>query len=69
MRKIKTKEELVAKKIVELVNDLTIDLDLVGLYVAQQSSSVLFNRIQVVAESAQYEKEAQYDRQHINPLF
>ncbi len=64
-----TKEERVAKSIIELVNDLTLDLDSVGRYVAEQSHSVLYNRLDTVMDSAQFEKEKMYDRANINPLF
>lgn len=64
-----TKEERVAKSIIELVNDLTLDLDSVGRYIAEQSPSVLYNRLDTVIDSAQYEKEQMYDRANINPLF
>ena len=69
MRKTLTKEQKVAKQFADMLNDLTLDLDMVGKYVAVHSSSVQFNRIQVIADVAQYEKEAQYDRLTHNPLF
>ncbi len=58
-----TKEEKVAKNMIELVNDLTLDLDSVGRYVAEQSHSILYNRLDTVMDSAQYEKEKMYDNQ------
>ncbi len=64
-----TKEERVAKSLIELVNDFTLDLDQVGRYVAEQSPSVLYNRLDVVADSAREKKEELYDRLNINPLF
>jgi len=69
MRKTLTKEQKVAKQIADMLNDLTLDLDMVGKYVAKHSSSVQFNRIQLIADVAQFEKEAQYDRNTHNPLF
>lgn len=69
MRKTLTKEQKVAKQFADMLNDLTLDLDMVGKYVAVHSSSVQFNRIQVIADVAQIEKEAQYDRNTHNPLF
>lgn len=64
-----TKEERVAKSLIELVNDFTLDLDAVGRYVAEQSPSVLYNRLDVVADSARYKKEEMYDQANINPFF
>lgn len=57
-----TKEEKVAKSMIELVNDYTLDLDSVGRYVAEQSHSVLYNRLDTVLDSAQYEKEKLYEQ-------
>lgn len=68
-RKIQTNEEKVAKKLIALVNDLTIDLDLVGVYLAQQTSSVLYNRLDIVIDSARTHLEMEYDKKAHNPLF
>ena len=69
MRRIKTKEEVVARKLSDMVSDVTLDLDEVGRYMAINTPTLLANRLDVIIESARFEKEAQYDRQHINPLF
>jgi hypothetical protein len=52
-----TKEEKAAMKILDSVNDLGLDLDAVGIYVANISSAVLYNRVIAVAESAVDQKE------------
>ena len=57
-----TKEERVAKSLIELVNDLTLDLDAVGKYVAEQSNTVLYNRLDIVSDSARFEKELLNDK-------
>jgi hypothetical protein len=69
MRKKQTQEERVAKQLTDIVKDLTLDLDEVGRYMATNFPTILANRLDVVIESARYEKENQYDREHINPLF
>ena len=51
-----TPELKVANKMSEMVNDLTLDLDQVGVYLAS-SNSITYNRLMAVAESARYEKE------------
>ena len=56
-----TKEEKVATTMVGLVNDFTLDLDLVGVYVAETASTVLYNRLITVADSAEQEREKQND--------
>lgn len=68
-RKIVTKEERAAKKLIELVNDFDIDLDLVGMYLSQQTSSVLYNRLDTVIDSARTHLEIEYDRKTHNALF
>ena len=68
-RKTMTKEMKVAKQLSDMLNDVTLDLDMVGKYLAIHSSSIQFNRIQIIAETAQYEKEAQYDRLAHHSLF
>jgi hypothetical protein len=62
MRKRATKEEKVARDMIELVNDLTLDLDQVGYYIGEQSSVVLYNRLDTVIDSARDTKEEQIER-------
>jgi hypothetical protein len=60
MRRIQqTKELRVATKISDLVNDLTLDLDQVGIYLAT-NNAVTYRRVMEIAESAQWEKEERY---------
>jgi hypothetical protein len=57
MRHIKpTKELKVAIKMSDLVNDLTLDLDQVGTYIAT-NDGISYRRFQEVAESAKHERE------------
>ena len=67
MRKRATKEQRVAEKMVDLVNDLTLDLDAVGMYIASESTTTLYNRLDTVIDSAKETKEKQYER--TNHLF
>ncbi len=64
-RHIITKEEKVAKTIMEKLSDLTLDLEMLGYYIALNVSGVLYNRFQIVAETAIDEKEKQNGRNHI----
>lgn len=57
-----TNEERVAMKLTDLLCDLRLDIDLVGYYFSQSAPFVAYNRLQYVAEVAQYEKENKYDR-------
>jgi hypothetical protein len=70
MRKhITTKEEKIAKQIENVISDLRIDLDLVGIYLARQSPTVSYNRLMLIAEAAEFEKENIDVRTSHNPLF
>ena len=52
-----TNEEKVAKVIVYAVNDVTLDLEEVGEYVAEIADTILYNRLQLVFEVAKDEVE------------
>lgn len=69
MTKRLTDEQKVAKQLAKIVSDITLDLDLVGFYLAHYEATITHNRLNVIAESADYEKERLNDRQHLNPLF
>lgn len=51
-----TKETKVAQAISDLVNDLSLDLDQVGIYLAT-NSSITYNRVMTIFEAARYDKE------------
>ena len=62
-RRLPTSEaERVADKIAKLINDLTLDLDQVGFYVAR-NNLVTYNRLIEIAEAAEYEREIINGRQ------
>ena len=66
-----TKEGRTAQKMAELVNDLTLNLDMVGIYLADLTSSILYNRLYQVFESARTQKEYKYSqsyRQKMNQI-
>jgi hypothetical protein len=64
-----TPEEKVAKQIENIVCDLRLDLDLVGKYLVQMTPTVAYNRLMIIAESAEFEKESIDVRHSHNPLF
>lgn len=64
-----TPEEKVAKQIENITSDLRLDLDLVGKYLANISPTVSYNRLMVIAESAEFEKESIDVRSQHDPLF
>jgi len=68
MRKVKTDEEQVATKLTNLVNDLTLDIEQVGIYLARQAPNVSFRRLNEVIDSANNEKETIDVRNHGNTI-
>lgn len=60
MKRIPTRELRVAEKMGEMVNDLTLDLDQVGVYIAN-NNAITYRRIIEVAEAAKYEREERED--------
>lgn len=64
-----TPEEKVAKQIENITSDLRIDLDLVGKYLANISPTISYNRLMIIAESAEFEKENIDVRSQHDPLF
>jgi hypothetical protein len=60
-RKLITKEERVAIQLSNVLADLRLDLDMVGKYLVQLSPNVIYNRLITIADSAEQEKEEQYN--------
>jgi hypothetical protein len=59
----KTREQKVADKIAELVNDVTLDLDEVGRALVDQHFTISYNRLVLITEAAIQEKENENGRQ------
>jgi hypothetical protein len=68
-RHITTQEEKVAKQLGNLLSDVRLDLDLVGIYLADLSPNVVYRRLQLIAEQAEHQKEMRDVRNQHNPLF
>jgi hypothetical protein len=69
MRRIQTREEKAAQKIATIVNDITLDLDFVGIQLARVAPTISYNRLMLIAESAEFEKESVDVRNSHDPLF
>lgn len=69
MRKTKTREEKIANKLAESINDLTVDLDQVGRYLAETIPTISYNRLLLVMEAAVEKKEQNDIRNGQNYLF
>lgn len=59
-KKLVTKEEKVAIQLTNMLADLRLDLDMIGKYIVQISPNVIYNRLIVIADSAEHEKEQQH---------
>ena len=64
-----SKEEKIALKLSDIVNDYTLNLDEVGKYFFRVAPKVSYNRILDIVEVAELERENQDVRNHHNPLF
>lgn len=53
-----TKEERVAKAIERLLSDFSLDLDMVGFYLANSTPFTIYSRVIEVLESAEYNKDS-----------
>lgn len=69
MRRIKTDEEKAAIKLATIVSDVRLDLDEVGVYLGRYAPTVSYNRLLLIAESAEFEKENIDVRHAHEPLF
>ena len=54
---MKSENEKVAEKMTLLVNDLTLDLDQIGEYIARSAPNVTYRRFMEIAEAARFERE------------
>lgn len=61
-RHIITKEEREVNKLANILSDLRLDLEMMGYYLAMNVSSVVYNRLQIISETAKENKEKDYDR-------
>jgi len=68
-RRTKTEEEKAAHKLSTIVSDVRLDLDEVGVYLGRYAPTVSYNRLMLIAESAEFEKENIDVRNSHEPLF
>jgi hypothetical protein len=59
-KKLVTKEEKVAIQLCNILADLRLDLDMIGKYLVQISPNVIYNRLIILTDSAEAEKEDQH---------
>jgi hypothetical protein len=57
----KTREEVIAEKIVEFLSDLRLDLDLIGLYLGRYVRITIWKRLEHIYETAKYHREKEDD--------
>ena len=59
-KKLVTKEEKVAIQLCNILADLRLDLDMIGKHLVQISPNVIYNRLIILTDSAEAEKEDQH---------
>jgi hypothetical protein len=64
-----TPEDIVAKKMLELVKDVTLDLEVVGYTIALISPTILQNRLQLIIETAYEKKRELNDKSIANNIY
>jgi len=62
-REVVTREEKVAQKLVDMLTDLRLDLDMVGIYFSQLARLTTFARFETMYESAKEHRENTGSRQ------
>jgi hypothetical protein len=65
MRKIRTQEEKVAKQLADIVNNVSIDLDEVGIHLATNQPNISYLRLENIVEAAKEEKNGRRTRNFI----
>jgi hypothetical protein len=65
----KSREEKVADYLANITSDLRIDLDEVGRQLARMKPHLTYNRLMIIAESAEWELENQNIKHTHEPLF
>lgn len=68
-KKLVTKEEKAAIQLTNILADLRLDLDMIGHYLVQISPNVIYNRLIVIADSAEEAKESQNNHYNHYKLF
>jgi hypothetical protein len=62
IRRRTSTEEQVATKIGDLIDKVSLDLDQIGMFLARDNN-ITYNRLMVIAEAAEFEKEIQSGKQ------
>ena len=63
MGTISTREDVIATKIVDMLSDLRIDLDQVGLYFGKHSRTLVWRRLEHIYETAKHYREQEPDNE------
>ena len=56
-----TREEAVAKKIIDFLADIRLDLDMIGLYFGRYARITIYKRLEHIYETARYHREKEDD--------
>ena len=69
MARRQTHEEKTARKLLDLVNDYTLDLEMTGVYLYQIAPYDLFENLDIISNAMKEAEKREYERQTANPLF
>ena len=58
---ITTREEIVAKKIIDFLADFRLDLDMIGLYFGKYARITIWKRLEHIYETARHHREEEQD--------
>ncbi len=53
-----TQEDIVTKKIIDLLSDLRLDLDMIGLYFGKYARLTIYKRLEYIYETAKAHRES-----------
>lgn len=62
IRRRTSTEERIAVRIGDLIDSVSLDLDQIGVFLARDNN-ITYNRLMVIAEAAEFEKEIQSGKQ------
>mgnify|MGYP003655613689 FL=1 len=58
---ITTREEVIAKKIIDFLSDIRLDLDMIGLYFGKYARITIWKRLEHIYETAKHHREQEQD--------
>lgn len=63
MGAVTTREDVIATKIVDMLSDLRIDLDMIGFYFGKYARTIAWRRLEHIYETAKHYREQEPDNE------